>query len=166
MDDIPQIIEVSLFLLLAFLIGCVLGFLIRKLPVYKPARSSTKDEAGEIDPLSQKDTSNLAEAKLLKEAAPETASGDESSNQVAARPATLKAPRNNEPDNLKKIKGIGPKIESGLHELGVYHFDQIAGWNKQTTDWVDDHLSFKGRIERDDWVGQARTLSRVEKGNA
>ena len=46
-----------------------------------------------------------------------------------------------------------------LNDLGVYHFDQIAGWTKTEIDWVDDYLSFSGRIERDDWVAQAKALA-------
>ncbi|MEM0942863.1 MAG: hypothetical protein AAGI70_02850, partial [Pseudomonadota bacterium] len=59
----------------------------------------------------------------------------------------------------KEIKGIGPKLEEMLHGLGVYHFDQIASWTPREIAWVDHHLEgFKGRIERDDWVAQAKDL--------
>lgn len=106
--------------------------------------------------------------------APAPAPGPEPEAPVAgARPATLDAPRG-EPDDLKKIKGIGPKIEQMLHEMGYYHFDQIAAWGPDEIAWVDQNLEgFKGRVSRDDWVSQARELAgggatefsqRVEKG--
>ncbi|HHN67556.1 MAG TPA: NADH-quinone oxidoreductase subunit NuoE [Thermopetrobacter sp.] len=62
-------------------------------------------------------------------------------------------------DDLKMISGIGPKLEKLLHELGVYTFRQIASWGAAEIRWVDDHLKFKGRIVRDDWVAQAEALA-------
>ena len=64
------------------------------------------------------------------------------------------------PDDLKMISGIGPKIEGILNGLGVYQFQQVAKWKKAERDWVDDHLSFKGRIDREDWVRQAKALAK------
>ena len=63
-----------------------------------------------------------------------------------------------EPDNLQKIKGIGPKIAGILDELGIRRFDQIAAWTPENVAWVNDHLRFKGRIEREEWIPQARSL--------
>jgi len=90
------------------------------------------------------------------------------------RPAGLAAARAGSADDLKRIKGIGPKLELLCHSLGFYHFDQIAGWTADEIAWVDDNLEgFKGRVTRDDWVVQARILaaggstefaSRVDQG--
>ncbi|MDH3581504.1 MAG: NADH-ubiquinone dehydrogenase, partial [Hyphomicrobiales bacterium] len=60
----------------------------------------------------------------------------------------------------KKINGVGPRIEKLLNELGIFHYDQIAAWNENHISWVDDYLSFKGRIGRDNWVAQAAQLAR------
>jgi NADH-quinone oxidoreductase subunit E len=79
-------------------------------------------------------------------------------------PAPLPEPRGGQKDNLKLIKGIGPRIEHGLNELGVYHFDQIAGWDSQTVVWVENHFSFPGRIGREKWIQQARELSQGTHG--
>ncbi|WDR06113.1 hypothetical protein PSQ90_01240 [Devosia rhodophyticola] len=76
------------------------------------------------------------------------------------KPAALATPRPPGKDDLKQIKGIGPKIESTLNELGVFHFDQIAGWTKANADWMDTHLSFKGRVTRESWIAQAKKLSK------
>jgi NADH-quinone oxidoreductase subunit E len=62
-------------------------------------------------------------------------------------------------DDLKQITGVGPKLEGVLNEMGFWHFDQIAKWGPQEIAWVDSRLKFKGRIERDDWVEQARKLA-------
>ncbi len=74
------------------------------------------------------------------------------------RPASVEKPA--KLDDLKLVSGIGPKIEGILHGLGVYTFAQIASWKKAEREWVDDYLSFSGRIERDDWVKQAKALAK------
>ncbi len=61
-------------------------------------------------------------------------------------------------DDLKLIKGIGPKIESTLNELGIYQFRQIANFTEDNVNWVSQHLRFKGRIERENWIVQAKEL--------
>ena len=67
------------------------------------------------------------------------------------------------PDNLKRISGVGPKLESTLNGLGIYKFSQVAKWTKSERDWVDGYLKFKGRIERDDWIRQAKALAKGAK---
>ena len=77
----------------------------------------------------------------------------------AIRPARLDAP-DGEPDDLKKIKGVGPKLERLLHSMGFYHYHQVAAWTADEVAWVDDNLEgFKGRVSRDDWVAQAKILA-------
>lgn len=63
-------------------------------------------------------------------------------------------------DDLKLISGVGPKLEGTLNELGVYHYDQVAAWRKKEVEWVDERLRFKGRIERDGWIAQAKILAK------
>lgn len=75
-------------------------------------------------------------------------------------PEFLSAAREGGPDDLKQIKGVGPKLEKTLHGMGIFHFDQIAGWGPKEQAWIDDNLEgFKGRATRDDWVPQAKTLA-------
>ncbi len=79
---------------------------------------------------------------------------------AAVRPPLLAAPRGAGPDDLTRIKGIGPKLEGLLHRLGVFHFDQIAGWGPAEMAWIDDQLEgFRGRAARDAWVAQAKALA-------
>ncbi len=63
-------------------------------------------------------------------------------------------------DDLKMISGVGPKIEKILHDLGIFTFAQVAAWRKAEREWVDTYLKFSGRIERDDWVKQAKALAK------
>lgn len=82
------------------------------------------------------------------------------SDDAATQPEGLSAARDGGPDDLKKIKGVGPKLEDLLHTLGIYHFDQIAAWGPAEVAWMDDNLKgFKGRVTRDDWVAQAGLLA-------
>jgi NADH-quinone oxidoreductase subunit E len=75
------------------------------------------------------------------------------------KPETLSTPRASGADDLTQIRGIGPKLAGVLHEMGVYHFDQIASWSDAEVAWVDANLKgFRGRVSRDDWVTQAKAL--------
>ena len=90
------------------------------------------------------------------------------------KPAGLEAARGGAPDDLKRIKGVGPKLEELLNSLGYFHFDQIAAWSAAEVAWIDSHLEgFHGRATRDEWVSQAKLLAsggetefsqRVDKG--
>jgi len=189
----PHIIETALLLLLAFLIGCVVGYLLRayvfgqrarednaeapQQPVSKPAPAASAPTVVEAaaptaaipaEAAAKPAAAKAAPAKRAsKSPAPAKAASAKpkatpAKSAVAAegKPVTLEAPREGKKDDLKRIKGIGPKIESTLNELGIYHFDQIAGWNRKTVTWVDDYLSFKGRIDREEWVKQAKVLAK------
>ena len=80
------------------------------------------------------------------------------------KPRTMKAPRKAGADNLKMIKGVGPKLEALLHSLGFFHFDQVAKWSTDEVSWVDQNLEgFKGRVSRDGWVDQAKALAAGEE---
>lgn len=82
-------------------------------------------------------------------------------NPQHVQPAGMAAARGGAPDDLRKIKGVGPKLEALLHDLGIYHFDQIAVWGPAEVAWMDSNLTgFKGRVTRDGWVDQARDLAR------
>ncbi len=76
------------------------------------------------------------------------------------KPKSLESARDGGADDLKLIKGVGPKLEALLHRLGFYHFDQVADWSADEVSWVDQNLEgFKGRVSRDDWVAQAKILA-------
>ncbi|MCG6121168.1 MAG: NADH-quinone oxidoreductase subunit NuoE [Microvirga sp.] len=100
-------------------------------------------------------------AKLA--ALPNTATPEERANAVGSRPAGLEQPRGGKGDDLKKIDGIGPANEAKLNSLGIYHFDQIASWDRDQILWVGTYLAFPGRIDREGWVAQARELAAQNK---
>ncbi|WP_372837557.1 NADH-quinone oxidoreductase subunit NuoE [Phaeovulum sp.] len=95
-------------------------------------------------------------AKPAKAAAPAAAEAA----AVPAKPAALAVARGGKADDLKLIKGVGPKLEEMLNRLGFFHYDQIADWSASELAWVDDNLEgFKGRASRDGWVEQAKLLA-------
>ncbi|SDH94384.1 50S ribosomal protein L21 [Lutimaribacter saemankumensis] len=62
-------------------------------------------------------------------------------------------------DDLKKLSGVGPALEKKLNEAGVTTFAQIAAWTEEDVAAMDEKLSFKGRIEREGWIDQAKELA-------
>ena len=81
---------------------------------------------------------------------------------AGVKPAGMSAPRHGKADDLKHIEGIGPVLEKLCHEMGIYHFDQIAGWGAGEVAWMNGNLKgFKGRVGRDKWVAQARLIGSV-----
>lgn len=145
-------LELALWILLVFFIGCILGCLLRrsfarhKLSVAPEGPS----DAGAVPPV----TGSASQ----RAAAPAASVTPTVQPLVAARPAGMAAARNGTPDNLQRISGVGPTNEKTLHSLGFFHFDQIAAWTAEEVAWVDDHLKFGGRIEREEWTNQARLL--------
>lgn len=126
-----------------------------------PAGGGSAAQTTSVDAVDGDDTVSLTDADvdLTGSGAPSEVSGDDAPTvSDADRPDSLAAPQG-EKDDLKKISGVGPKLEGVLNELGVFHFWQIAKWTDREVAWVDDYLSFKGRINRDKWIEQAKVLA-------
>lgn len=101
-----------------------------------------------------------------KKAAPKKAAKAEAApaDEVeASRPANLLDAPKGEADDLTRISGVGPKLLEKLNENGVFHFWQIAEWGPSEVAFMDDQLSFKGRIDRDDWIKQATDFAAEAK---
>ncbi|MXU66236.1 50S ribosomal protein L21 [Oceanomicrobium pacificus] len=98
-----------------------------------------------------------------KKAAPKKAEKAEAAAATGAAPKNLLKAAKGDADDLKKISGVGPKLEGLLNENGVYHFWQIAEWSADEVAYMDDKLSFKGRIERDNWIQQATDFAAEAK---
>lgn len=134
----------------AYLIGCIVGGLAHGIG------------GGRVEPA-------VAAAGAMPQAPamPEPVASVQLSGAAAAaeamaqgeKPQGIEAPRQSRPDDLKLVRGIGPQNEARLNALGIWHFDQIAAWTPKESMWVGGYLAFPGRIEREDWVGQARTLA-------
>ena len=103
-----------------------------------------------------------------KKAAPKKAAAPKAEPKPAAKPKAAPkviytdGPTDGEPDDLKKIKGIGPKFEGDLNSKGIYYYRQIAAWKAADIAMVEGVIdSFAGRIERDEWVKQAAELAKA-----
>ncbi len=112
-------------------------------------------------------------AKAEREEAEREGAGREETDHEGAgqdrverrKPEGLAEARSGAPDDLKRIKGVGPALEAQLHALGVFHLDQIAAWSPEEVAWVDENLEgFHGRVSRDGWVEQARQLTETLDG--
>lgn len=98
-------------------------------------------------------------AAMGREKAPSAETAPAQDTLPGEKPAVLAEARGGKADDLKRIKGIGKQNEGRLHGLGIWHFDQIASWSAAEAQWVGAYLAFPGRIEREDWIGQAKTLA-------
>ena len=138
-------------------VGLLLGWIFcsELKPLVQPNDTSAAPSAPEPAPVSEPAPATAPVAQAPKAEAPEVEAVED-----AVRPEALSGARNGDADDLKMIKGVGPKLEIMLNELGFYHFDQIAGWSAAEVAWVNDNLTgFKGRVSRDNWVEQARKLA-------
>lgn len=163
------IIELGIWTLVIFLIGCVLGAVLRHM--FGPEEIARRIEPEDDAPVKQADRvaaptlpekTVVAEKPIVAERtmlAEKTVVAEPLPVLRMERPKGIAEARDGKPDDLQRISGIGPKNEKVLHTLGFFHFDQLASWTPQQISWVDDHLKFNGRIGREDWVEQAKLLA-------
>ena len=107
---------------------------------------------------------NQNTAPASKQAAkPSAAKPKAAAPATGEKPELLTEPRAGGADDLKLIKGVGPKLEAVLNDIGIYHYAQIASWSDAQVAWANENLvGFKGRVSRDDWVTQAKALESGE----
>src|SRR5690606_27490443 len=103
------------------------------------------------------------EAKKAPEAAAEKTTSDGARLDEARGMVYDSAPA--EVDNLEVISGVGPVLAEKLNSVGIYRFEQIANWTEGNVREFDELLSFGGRIEREEWITQAKTLLEEKRGN-
>lgn len=128
----------------------------------KPSKGKPADPTGTT--VQQAKVQSKAKPPSKEDPKGTTDKGEAPSNDgPGKKPRTMKAPRKSGADDLKLIKGVGPKLEALINTLGFYHYDQIAKWGEDEVAWVDQNLEgFKGRASRDAWVEQARSLAAGE----
>jgi len=100
----------------------------------------------------------LSASAPAKKAAPEKTAAAAAPSGPTGTLKFLDAP-DGEKDDLKEISGVGPVLEKALNDLGIYHFRQVAAFTPEDIAAVENETNFPGRIERDDWLGQAKTLA-------
>ncbi len=144
---VHYLIELAIWMLVAYFLGCLVGWIARNVAGGQPAAETAADAAPAV-----------SAAPTIS--APPIASAPRVAIPVTPRkPMGIAAARGSKKDDLQRISGIGPKNEAILNGLGIYHFDQIGAWTPAEINWVDDHLKFNGRIQREEWVRQASLLA-------
>ncbi|MCB0989927.1 MAG: hypothetical protein R2770_05555 [Acidimicrobiales bacterium] len=174
---IQLIIKLTILFLFSVGLGYLLGWLILRMSAKPQADEAPVDDPEPVIDLTEPSASSSGPAQT--ETAPEIAaevdadvvepvrpaivdSVDDSvfaavaGVSVAAAGSTAEAkPR----DDLKQIFGIGPKLEKLLNDYGIFTFEQLAALEAPDVAELQSYLTeFPDRIERDDWVGQARRL--------
>lgn len=123
----------------------------------KKAEAKKADDA----PTKTAETKPAAEKKpAAKKAAPKKEAPAASTDDLPE--GALFAAPDGPADDLKKISGVGPVLEKKLNALGITTFAQVAAFTPEDIAKVDDALSFKGRIERDNWLEQAAEFAKGE----
>jgi predicted flap endonuclease-1-like 5' DNA nuclease len=182
------IVQIFILLLLAGLLGLILGWYLTRISAahahanlrgrLRTVEGDARELRAELDAMTTaKNNADIERRLLSDELADMRARRDaaerstDSAESIAALQRELEqcreslvaaaaggASEKGEADDLQQIKGIGPKIAGILHELGIQRFEQIAVWSPEKVDWVNERLRFKGRIEREEWIPQARAL--------
>ena len=142
--------------------GMMLGALRGSVHVPETKDSEAKPQAeakGNVVPLRPVETAKpqpAAKAPVAKVPARKAAAA----KPVAPKVVTAKAEvASTSSDDLKKIPGIGPRLEKVLNDRGIARYDDLAGLSKAALKKLDDELGLEGRVIRDDWAGQAKVLS-------
>ena len=123
------------------------------------AEMATPKEA----PLDTVSAAAIKQASVALVLSPAQKEAAEKADAAGSRPNVLARPLGAGKDNLKRIKGVGPKNEQALNGLGLFHFAQIAALTAKEAAWVGSFLAFPGRIEREEWVAQAKALAAGEE---
>jgi NADH-quinone oxidoreductase subunit E len=167
--------QITICLLLAALIGFVMGFIIgrgsRKKVQPNTPESKTVEKTETV-----KKAASIEEVETLIDTMPEESSDEveipttaviekvtEALEAVEAqdegvKPELLAVPKEGKKDVLTQIKGIGPKVEEQLNEAGIYHFEQIANWSEENIKWLEKNTTFAHRAKKDLWINQAKAL--------
>nr|WP_195909383.1 5' DNA nuclease [Rhizobium tubonense] len=119
------------------------------------ASIEAQKEFGAAEPVAAMTVASVAPQPIVKDPLPARpkAVAKPQKTAVASRKPVVKA------DDLKRISGIGPKLEQVLNQRGIKALADIAAWTEADVTRIDAELGFEGRITRDDWVGQAKLLA-------
>ena len=150
-------LEITLCLLIAALIGFILGFIVAKATTKKSDIQKPKQEKKKIEKEKLVEEKPVIE-KTIEEQIDTIVEAVSEKSTDTQKPEILDAPKMNKKDALTQIKGIGPKVEEQLNAAGIYHFEQIAHWNEENIQWLEEHTSFAHRAKKDLWVNQAKVL--------
>lgn len=159
------IIQTLLLMAIAYILGCILGCLFHQWfgSAPKAAIAAAPIAAAAVAPRVTPPAppppppapKPVAVAKPVAKPAPKRVSKPKPKPKPRPKPV-VKA----DPDDLKRIKGIGRQNEARLNAMGTFRFAEIAAWSKKDQADIGERLAFPGRIEREEWVKQAKVLAK------
>lgn len=178
------ILQLALLVAAAFVIGGVLGWLLRRKRAPMPEKDQVIIAAAHAVPLVDEKpepvqpaatqaavaqdapvAKAVPDAEVVGGPLPVAQSGSEAPVEDRAddadRPQLLDAPRGGKSDDLTAIAGIGKAVQAMLNDLGIFHYDQIAGWTQEESAWIERAIGFPRRVERENWIAQATKLGQA-----
>lgn len=144
------IAQIVICLIIAALIGGVIGYLMGKNSCEKYTGYKIKEKTHNILHTDKQDDFEVEGLMEDKESTLEL---------TGVAPVLLSEAREEGKDNLQLIQGVGAVLEKVLNEIGIYHFEQIANLTTEETIWLDKSMAFPGRITREGWINQAKDLA-------
>ncbi len=150
--------KIFLCLLISALLGAVIGYLLGRIKKCEKNKTVTKNRKKPLYDYDELSSNN--EQVVHKEVAvvaPDAVIKQKISKGI--KPITYPMPKNRRADDLKKIQGIGLKVENALYDIGIFHYSQIAEWSDENVEWVEEYLASPGRIKRENWIFQAKALT-------
>jgi len=121
--------------------------------------NSGADKSGVKAALGAGSVSASAIAAVVEPASKTKTAKPAAAKATEAKPAAPKADKAAPGGDLKKLSGVGPALEKKLIAAGVTSLEQVAAWTEADVTKIDEELSFKGRIEREGWIAQAKELT-------
>jgi large subunit ribosomal protein L21 len=121
--------------------------------------NSGADKSGVKAALGAGSVSKSAIAAVVEPASKAKTAKPAAAKATEAKPAAPKAGKAAAGGDLKKLSGVGPALEKKLVAAGVTSLEQVAAWSEADVTKIDEELSFKGRIEREGWIAQAKELT-------
>ena len=121
--------------------------------------NSGADKSGVKAALGAGSVSKSAIAAVVEPASKAKTAKPAAAKATEAKPAAPKAGKAAAGGDLKKLSGVGPALEKKLVAVGVTSLEQVAAWTEADVTKIDEELSFKGRIEREGWIAQAKELT-------
>ncbi len=121
--------------------------------------NSGADKSGVKAALGAGSVSASAIAAVVEPASKAKTAKPAAAKATEAKPAAPKADKAAPGGDLKKLSGVGPALEKKLIAAGVTSLEQVAAWTEADVSKIDEELSFKGRIEREGWIAQAKELT-------